>query len=166
MYCINFAACSDSEEKRVLKFWTFLCRCCLKSLAKTPCQTCGWKGCCGQSRIKDGASEGVRVGNISQPELIFCPFWLSSTQKEIHNQGRRFAAALLPRLFWTNPRSHHKGATSRVRTGNQRLPVLCHCQLGQDIPNQSMNQQIFPTLGMNLRNVTSLGPNFGPFWHR
>ena len=29
--------------------------------------------------------------------------------------------------------SHHKGATGRVRTGDQRLPVLCHCQLGQDI---------------------------------
>ena len=28
--------------------------------------------------------------------------------------GRRFAAALLPRLFGTNPRSHHKGATDRV----------------------------------------------------
>ena len=39
--------------------------------------------------------------------------------------GRRFAAALLPRLFGTNPRSHHKGATGRVRTGNQRLPILC-----------------------------------------
>ena len=25
------------------------------------------------------------------------------------------------------PRSHHKGAIGRVRTGNQRLPVLCHC---------------------------------------
>ena len=48
--------------------------------------------------------------------------------------GRRFAAALLPRLFGTNPRSHHKGATGRVRTGDQRLPVLCHSQLGQDIP--------------------------------
>ena len=48
--------------------------------------------------------------------------------------GRRFAAALLPRLFGINPRSHHKGATGRVRTGNQRLLVLCHCQLGQDIP--------------------------------
>ena len=46
---------------------------------------------------------------------------------------RRFAAALLPRLFGTNPRLHHKGATGRVRTGYQRLPVLCHCQLGQDI---------------------------------
>ena len=48
--------------------------------------------------------------------------------------GRRFAAALLPRLFGINPRSHHKGATGRVRIGNQRLPVLCHGQLGQDIP--------------------------------
>ena len=38
--------------------------------------------------------------------------------------GWRFAAALLPRLFGKNPRSHHKGATGRVRTGNQRLPVL------------------------------------------
>ena len=48
--------------------------------------------------------------------------------------GRRFAAALIPRLFGKNPRSHHKGPTGRVRTGNQRLPALCHCQLGQDIP--------------------------------
>ena len=29
--------------------------------------------------------------------------------------GLRFAAALLPLLFGTNPRSHHKGATDRVR---------------------------------------------------
>ena len=42
------------------------------------------------------------------------------------------AEVLLPRLFGTNPRSHHKGATGRVRTGDQPLPVLCHCQLGQD----------------------------------
>ena len=28
--------------------------------------------------------------------------------------GRRFATALLPLLFGTNPRSHHKGATGRV----------------------------------------------------
>ena len=49
--------------------------------------------------------------------------------------GRRFAAALLPRLFGKNPRSHHKGTTVTVRTGDhwQRLPVLCHCQLGQEI---------------------------------
>ena len=47
--------------------------------------------------------------------------------------GWRFAAALLPRLFGTNPRSHHKGTTGRVRTKDQRLPVLCHCQLGQDM---------------------------------
>ena len=42
------------------------------------------------------------------------------------------AAALLPRLFGTNPRTHHKGATGRVRTGDQRFPVLCHCQFGQE----------------------------------
>ena len=30
--------------------------------------------------------------------------------------GWRFSAALLPRLFWKNPRSHHKGATCRVWT--------------------------------------------------
>ena len=45
---------------------------------------------------------------------------------------RAEAAALLPRLFGKNPRSHHKGTTGRVRTGDQRLPVLCRCQLGQD----------------------------------
>ena len=48
--------------------------------------------------------------------------------------GWRFAAALLPRLFRKNPRSHHKGATCRVRTGDQLLPVPCHCQLGHSIP--------------------------------
>ena len=49
----------------------------------------------------------------------------------------RRSLALLPRLFGKDPRSHHKGATGRVRTGNQRLPVLCHhCQLGQDIPDR------------------------------
>ena len=37
--------------------------------------------------------------------------------------GLRFAAALLPRLFGTNPRSHHKGATGRVLTGDQ-LPLM------------------------------------------
>ena len=54
--------------------------------------------------------------------------------------GQRFAAALwLPRLFGTYPRSHHKGATGRVWTGDQWLPVtvLCHCQLGQDIPSSN-----------------------------
>ena len=34
-------------------------------------------------------------------------------QVQILSIGRRFAAALLPRLFGTNPRSHHKGATGR-----------------------------------------------------
>ena len=29
------------------------------------------------------------------------------------------------------PMSQHKGATDRVPTGDQRYPVLCHCQLGQ-----------------------------------
>ena len=43
--------------------------------------------------------------------------------------GWRFASALLPLLLGKNPRSHHKDATYRVRTGDQLLPVLCHCQL-------------------------------------
>ena len=30
----------------------------------------------------------------------------------------------------------HVTPQGRVRTGDQRLPVLCHCQLGQDIPIQ------------------------------
>ena len=61
----------------------------------------------------------------------------SAGKKRKQALGLRFAAALLPRLFGKNPRSHHKGATGRVtvRTVDQLLPVLCHCQLGQDIPN-------------------------------
>ena len=57
-----------------------------------------------------------------------------SINKNSFNLGRRLAAALLPKLFWKNPRPHHKGAAGRVQTGDQLLPVLCHCQLGQDIP--------------------------------
>ena len=52
--------------------------------------------------------------------------------------GQRLAAALLPRLFGKNPRSHHKGATGRVQTGDQLLPVLCHCQLGKDLGFKAM----------------------------
>ena len=51
--------------------------------------------------------------------------------------GWRLAAALLPQLFGKNSTSHHKGATGRVWTGDQLLPVLCHCQLGQDIPSST-----------------------------
>ena len=32
-------------------------------------------------------------------------------------EGRKFAAASLPRLFGTNPRSHHKGATACPQVG-------------------------------------------------
>ena len=68
--------------------------------------------------------------------------------------GRRFAAALLPRLIGKNPRSHHKGATGRVRTGDQRLPVLCHCQLGQDIPNEREADD----LDLKIAKLTCPGP--------
>ena len=68
--------------------------------------------------------------------MAFCMLYnLSYKHTLSHNLlGLRLAAALLPQLFGKNPRSHHKGATCRVRTGDQLLPVICHCQLGQDIP--------------------------------
>ena len=69
--------------------------------------------------------------NFEDPDKITKPKYL------ISSVGQRFTAALLPRLFGTNPslipRSHHKGTTIRVQTGDHLLPVLCHCQLGQDI---------------------------------
>ena len=40
-----------------------------------------------------------------------------------------------------NPRSNHKGATGRVQTCDQLYPVLCHCQLGQDIPISKEQEQ-------------------------
>ena len=101
-------------------------------------------------RLRAAAAPPGRGGHCARRILlctfVFClktkspmphsppPFALQCAIPSIHSIGRRVAAALLPRLFRTNPRSHHKGATGRVRTGNQRLPVLCHCQLGQDIP--------------------------------
>ena len=45
-----------------------------------------------------------------------------------------FITTTVRRVREQRSRSHHKGATSRVRAGNQRYSVLCHCQLGQDIP--------------------------------
>ena len=79
------------------------------------------------------------VGAVSRQGQGLMGWWMAYVSNLSFDVelGRRFAAALLPRLFGTNPRSHHKGATGRVRTGDQRLPVLCHCQLGQDIPKTS-----------------------------
>ena len=42
--------------------------------------------------------------------------------------GRRFAAALLPRLFGTNPRSHHKGATVRDISRPRRVRTAAKSQ--------------------------------------
>ena len=95
-----------------------------------------------------GVSVGVSVGgallkchlqergreNSSGWCSLVC-LWYKSKWEHKRNQqrydylGRRFAAALLPQMFGKNPRSHHKGATGRVRTGDQLLPVLCHCQV-------------------------------------
>ena len=109
-------------------------------------------------RIRQGSSAfATRVSLESawaflpmQPEFLFIeslilPFtfvltmWRSLLFTRCHLEhgnfvGRRFTAASLPRLFWMNPRSHSKGATCSVRAGDQLLPVLYHCQLGQDIP--------------------------------
>ena len=71
-----------------------------------------------------------------------------------------FAAALLPRLFGTKVPGHttslwHKGATGRVRTGDQWYPALCHCQLGQDIPDVEL---LLPQdgLGEDLPDVAEM----------
>ena len=52
---------------------------------------------------------------ISKPRLYYTEIFVML--------GRRFAAALLPRLFGTNPRPHHKGATGRVRTETKDFRV-------------------------------------------
>ena len=39
-----------------------------------------------------------------------------------------------------SPRAHHKGATGRVRTGDQRYPALCHCQLEHDVPTHVLSE--------------------------
>ena len=92
-------------------------------------------------------SVGVRVEKLSVSATVFTTFWTIQGKPmakhfEEHEVYRaEVRPALLPRLFGTNPRSHHKGATGRVRTGDQWLPVLCHCQLGQDIPTPSAPKQ-------------------------
>ena len=44
-----------------------------------------------------------------------------------------------------SPRSHHKGVTGRVRTGDKRYPALYHCQLGQDRddPYKAASRSVF-----------------------
>ena len=83
-----------------------------------------------------------RAVQEERSQMYFAPFLLVSRLTNVGPAqaalaGRRFAAAFLPRLFGTrkNSWSHHKGATGRVQTGDQWLPVPCHCQLGQDIPS-------------------------------
>ena len=67
--------------------------------------------------------------------FVFLALLLSFTFRTI-----KVRAAVRRSFITTTVRDeYHKGATGRVRTGDQRLPVLCHCQLGQDIPvNTSM----------------------------
>ena len=55
-------------------------------------------------------------------------YWVSLLKAEI---CRSFITTTIREQ---RPRSHHKGATGRIRPGDQRYPILCHCQLGQDIP--------------------------------
>ena len=71
---------------------------------------------------------------ISQSWLLFCHsrcLVLHWTQW-LDSERRNFATALIiTTVREQHPRSHHKGATDRVRTGDRRYPVLCHYQLGQ-----------------------------------
>ena len=62
---------------------------------------------------------GIYLGQIGRASVLPSRtwIWVSKLLQRV-TIGRRFAAALLPRLFGKNPRSHHKGATGRVRTGN------------------------------------------------
>ena len=70
----------------------------------------------------------------------------NTKSQEFDRIGRMFAAALLPRLFWTKPRSHHKGATGRVRTGDQRRPVLQFYAIA-NLDKTSLRLLIFYFLG-------------------
>ena len=63
---------------------------------------------CHISLLKNSLNSILWIQNIEFSSISSNEFML----------GRRFAAALLPRLFGKNPRSHHKGATGRVRTGD------------------------------------------------
>ena len=60
-----------------------------------------------------------------------------------------------------SPRSHHKGATSRVQTGNPLYPaLLCHCQLGSlslELPPSlppSFTHTLCPSLPPSLLSLT------------
>ena len=56
-------------------------------------------------------------------------------QKYARYVGRRCAAALLPGLLGENPRSHHNGATGRVRTGGNGFQSYAIANLEQGDQN-------------------------------
>ena len=56
-----------------------------------------------------------------------------SYKNEISGKAEVRSSFITTTVGEQNPRSHHKGATGRVRTGDRLHPVLCHCQLGHDI---------------------------------
>ena len=58
-------------------------------------------------------------------DAVFPSHFVMVARRRANNRAR-VRRALLPRLFGTNPRSHHKGAAGRVRTEDQRsmpLPI-------------------------------------------
>ena len=69
-----------------------------------------------------------------------------------HILGRSFTAALLPQMFWKNPRSHHKGATGRVRMGDQLLSVLS-CAIANLDKTSQCEMLICRQINLSLRNL-------------
>ena len=66
--------------------------------------------------------------------ICYSTVWSVGGPAIIRAEVRRSFITTTVLKFLKNLRSHHKGATDRVRTGDQRLPGLCHCQLRHDIP--------------------------------
>ena len=68
---------------------------------------------------------------VYQGSRWFLKFFISTSKAEVQVRS----SFLTTTVREQHPRSYYKGATGRVRTGDQRYPVLFHCQLGQDIPS-------------------------------
>ena len=65
-----------------------------------------------------------------------CMFLISRYHNITNLKAEVLCSFITMTLLEQNPRSHHKGATGRVQTGNQLYPVLGYCQLGQDIQDK------------------------------
>ena len=101
---------------------------------------CSRYRCCALAETQQGSIPSlvlVPCHTVTVLECVFTKIRSALAGVAAAALGRRWQAPALA------PRSHHKEAIARLWTGDQQYPVLCHCQLGQDIPSILLRSLFF-----------------------